>query len=163
MPDGGQCRRPWGWLAALALIAVLTSAPARAYDPEVHQRLTFYAAKILNRCLEESEVASLTPLQVRFIATSNMGLANTNALVRFFRWSYFDVAGRDDRNLLWLVSTRFLDHFDQLVSDLREARTAPDGYRELGRIVSYVQLVSSPSRAVPVYAARFWRWSFSDR
>src|SRR5690606_35359402 len=31
------------------------------------------------------------------------------------------------------------------------------------RIVSYVQLVSAPSRAVPVYAARFWRWSFGDR
>jgi hypothetical protein len=38
-----------------------------------------------------------------------------------------------------------------------------DRYRELGRIVSYIQLVSEPARAIPVYAARFWRWNFRDR
>jgi hypothetical protein len=129
----------------------------------VHQRLTFHAAKVLNRCLEGSDVPALTPLQVRFIATSNMGLANSNLLVRFFRWSYFDMADRDDRQLLWLINTRFLEHFEQVVGEVRSTDDASDRYRELGRIVSYVQLVSSPSRAVPVYAARFWRWSFGDR
>lgn len=163
-PDPFRRRRVAMLLAGvLTLAALLPGAPSLGYEPQVHQRLTFYAAKVLNRCLEDTDVPPLTPLQVRFIATSNMGLANSNALVRFFRWSYFDLAAAEDRSLLWLVNTRFLDHFEELVDGLREARTAPEGYRELGRIVSYVQLVSSPSRAVPVYAARFWRWSFTDR
>jgi hypothetical protein len=150
---------------SLAVLAALLSLPvvAAAYEPQVHQRLTFYAAKVLNRCLDGSDVAPLTPLQVRAIANSNMGLANSNALVRFFRWGYYDVADRRDRKLLWLINTRFLDHFDEVVRDLADAEDEAQRYREFGRIVSYVQLVSSPSRAVPIYTARFWRWSFGDR
>lgn len=148
---------------ALALLLFVWPSLVWCYEPQVHQRLTFYAAKELNRCLEGSSVAPLTPLQVRFVATSNMGLANSNALVRFFRWSYFDSADRDDRQLLWLINTRFLDHFEEVAHEVRSTDHASQRYRELGRVVSYVQLVSSPSRAVPVYTARFWRWSFGDR
>lgn len=151
-------------LALLVLLAgLLGPGAASGYDSQVHQRLTFYAAKLLNRCLEGTAVAPLTPLQVRFVATSNMGLANSNALVRFFRWGYFDVADRDDRHFLWLINTRFLDHFEEVAERVHEADDASERYQELGRIVSYVQLVSAPSRALPVYTARFWRWSFGDR
>ncbi|HEX7038052.1 MAG TPA: hypothetical protein VF210_19960 [Pseudomonadales bacterium] len=155
-------RRRDGLRAALLALALL-AAPSFGYEPQVHQRLTFHAAKILNRCLEGSRIPPLTPLQVRFIATSNMGLANSNFLVRFFRWSYFDMADRDDRQLLWLINTRFLEHFEEVVAQMDDTEDATERYRHLGRIVSYVQLVGSPSRAVPVYAARFWRWSFADR
>lgn len=151
------------WLAVLAVAAMLGSAGVSAYEPQVHQRLTFLAAKLLNRCLEGTPVAPLTPLQARFVATGNMGLANSNALVRFFRWSYFDVADRDDRQFLWLVSTRFLDHFDEVAEQVGNTGDPAERYQQLGRIVSYVQLVSAPSRALPVYTARFWRWSFGDR
>lgn len=144
------------------LLGVVAPVAGLGYEPQVHQRLTFLAAKELNRCLQGSGVAPLTPLQVRFVANSNMGLASTNALVRFFRWSYFDVTG-GNRKVLGLIDTRFLDHFEQVVGELGDTRDPDERYRALGRIVSYVQLVSSPSRAVPVYAARFWRWSFSDR
>lgn len=147
----------------LVLALGLLPMSAAGYDSQVHQRLTFHAAKMLNRCLEGSDVAPLTPLQVRFIATSNMGLANSNAVVRFFRWSYFDVADRDDRSLMWLISTRFLDHFEEVAEEVRDGGDPLERYQSLGRVVSYVQLVSSPSRAVPVYSARFWRWSFGDR
>lgn len=147
----------------LALGLLLLSCSARAYDPEVHQRMTFIAAKTLNRCVEGGDVVPLTPLQVRFIATSNMGLANTNAFVRIFRWSYFDVAERDDRKWLGMVNTRFMDHFDDVAHDMGGVEDDMERYEDLGRIVSYVQLVSAPSRAVPVYTARFWRWSFGDR
>jgi hypothetical protein len=147
----------------MLLLCLMVPTLVCGYEPQVHQRLTFYAAKVLNRCLDGSDVPPLTPLQVRFIATSNMGLANSNALVRFFRWSYFDVADRDDRKLLWLINTRFLNHFEEVTGYARTTRDDTERYRELGRIVSYVQLVSSPSRAVPVYTARWWRWSFGDR
>ncbi len=157
----GALRR---WVGRAMLLAVtLVPGSGFGYEPVVHQRLTFHAAKTLNRCLDGTPLQPLTPLQVRFIANSNMGLANSNFLVRFFRWSYFDVEGGDDRRFLWLINTRFLDHFEQLVDDLGNAGDETDRYRELGRIVSYIQLVSSPSRAVPVYATRFWRGSFGDR
>lgn len=126
------------WLLGLMLVGVLLPRTAWGYDPEVHQRLTFYAAKALNRCLAERSVPGLTPLEVRFIATSNMGLANSNALVRFFRWSYFDVAEHDDRRLLWLINTRFTSHFESSVKALSRSREPSERYRELGRIVSYI-------------------------
>ncbi|MFU8814534.1 MAG: hypothetical protein ACNA7W_04250 [Pseudomonadales bacterium] len=147
--------------AAAALL--LAPALSLGYEPQVHQRLTFFAAKALNRCLEGTEVPPLTPLQVRFIATSNMGLANSNALVRFFRWGYFDAADGGSRKFLWLVNTRFSEHFEQLEGKLQADRDESSQYRKLGRVVSYVQLVSSPPRALPVYSVRFWRWNFSDR
>jgi len=151
--------------AGLGLAALLLLAPTLSfgYDPQVHQRLTFFAAKALNRCLEGGDIPPLTPLQVRFIATSNMGLANSNPLVRFFRWSYFDAADGGSRKFLWLVNTRFSEHFEQLVMQLQNTADEAERYQDLGRIVSYVQLVSSPPRALPVYSARFWRWNFSDR
>ncbi|MEQ8858694.1 MAG: hypothetical protein RIC56_08605 [Pseudomonadales bacterium] len=154
-------RRPL--LLAVTLAGLLGSGAVAGYEPQVHQRLTFFAAKVLNRCVEGSPVAPLTPLQVRFIANGNMGLASSNALIRFFRWSYFDVADRDDRQFLWLISTRFLDDFDAVSERFEANEDAAERYQELGRIVSYVQLVSAPSRALPVYTARFWRWSFGDR
>lgn len=157
--------RPVAARAACWLLAGLVwlAGPAYGYEPEVHQRLTFVAAKTLNRCVEGGDVAPLTPLQVRFIANSNMGLANTNAFVRMFRWGYYDVAGGEDRRFLWVVNTRFLDHFDDVTREVRALEDETERYEELGRIVGYVQLVSAPSRAVPVYTARWWRWSFGDR
>lgn len=151
-------------VVGLCLLAVCAAVPrvAQGYDPEVHQQLTFQAARWVNRCAEGAGVPALTPLEVRLVANSNMGLADTNALVRLFRWSYFDPAGRDDRRWLWLVRTRFTEHFGSLVSELASAQTEVERYRELGRIVSYIQLVSEPARAIPVYAARFWRWNFRD-
>jgi hypothetical protein len=159
-----MARRVRSPLLFCALLAgLLLPHTVLAYDSQRHQRLTFLAAKWLNRCLAETEVPALTPLQVRFVATSNMGLANTNAMVRFFRWSYFDPGDRRDRRFLWLINTRFVDHFETVAKDVRDRTEASQRYQELGRIVSYVQLVSLPSRALPVYTARFWRWSFSDR
>jgi hypothetical protein len=168
MPASLQTRRRFSLAgaSAIALALWLTPLAAAGYDPKVHQRLTFLAAKTLNRCLDGSDVAPLTPLQVRFVATSNMGLANTNPLVRMFRWSYFDAAAGENgsnRKFLGVLNTRFTEHFAQLVDNLNGAADEAERYRDLGRIVSYVQLVSTPTRALPVFSARFWRGSTSDR
>jgi hypothetical protein len=149
--------------ALAGILLLLLPALSFAYDPQVHQRLTFFAAKTLNRCLEGSKVPPVTPLQVRYIATSNVGLANSNTFVRFFRWSYFDAGDSRSRKFLWLVNTRFTEHFEQLVGNLRETPDETERFRELGRIVSYVQLVSTPTRALPVYSTRFWRGTLTDR
>ena len=83
-------RRPTFALAfALAAFALaMTLAPAAsAYESRTHQRLTFLAAKQLNRCLAENSIPHLSPLQVRAIANSNAGLADSNFVARLFRWS----------------------------------------------------------------------------
>ncbi|MEZ5559421.1 MAG: hypothetical protein R3E86_12880 [Pseudomonadales bacterium] len=149
-------------MRALWVALCLGCAAAHGYEADIHQQLTFLAAKQLNRCVEGSNVEPLTPLQVRYIARSNVALADSNLFVRMFRWSYYDPTGRE-RNLLWLISTRFSAHFADLVAGLERAEPEPDGYRELGRIISYVQLVSAPAHAVPVYTGRFWRWNIGDR
>ena len=159
--ERGRRHLPGGFVLVLLLLS--SAPPAIAYEPDVHQRLTFHAAHWLNRCVDGTDVPALTPLEVRMIASGNTGLADTPALVRFLRWSYFDPQRRDDRRWLWMVNTRFTEHFDSLVAGLESADDDAGRYHELGRIVSYIQLVSAPSRALPVYAARFWRWNFSDR
>jgi hypothetical protein len=156
------CGRVAAWCGLLLLCGWLPVA-VRAYEPEVHQRLTFNAAHWLNRCVVGTDVPAITPLEVRMIARSNMGLADTSNFVRLFRWGYFDPAVSDDRRWLWVVNTRFTDHFQSLVASLHEADDEVARYKELGRIVSYIQLVSEPARAIPVYAARFWRGNVRDR
>jgi hypothetical protein len=149
---------------AFALAAALLAATfeAGAYEPEVHQQLTFLAAKQLTRC-GDAGTTQLSPLEVRRIANSNLGMADSNFFVRLFRWTYYDPLEREGTSIAWVLNTRFNDHFRELVRELDEADTTSARLREFGRIVSYIQLATSPARAIPVYAPRFWRWSFSDR
>jgi hypothetical protein len=144
-------------------LLLLVPALASAYDPAVHQKLTFHAAKLFNSCVEETGLERLTPLQVRYIAKANVALADSNFFVRLFRWNYYDRGGQQPRSLLWIISTRIHAQFDGLVEALQTAEDDAARYRELGRIVSYLQVMTSPARVVPVYTGRFWRWSFSDR
>lgn len=148
-------------LASLALS--LSGSSALAYDGKEHQFLTFLAAKQFNRCVEGTEVPPLTPLQVRYIARANSGLADRSMFARMFNWRYYDPAEQSEQRMMWLLDTRFHDHFDELSNRLAASDDPVVAYQDLGRVLSYIQLVSSPSRAVPVYSARFWRLSFSDR
>ncbi len=153
------------WLAVILASAMLCGAASStfAYEPEIHQKLTFIAAKQLNRCLAETELPGLNALQVRIIAKANTRQADTNLFTRMFRWNYYDRSGSGDRDILWVIDTRFDKHFDEVVERLARAETVNDRYRHLGRIVGYVQDVTSPPHAVPVYANRWWRFSLQDR
>lgn len=159
--------RASGWRALRRLLAgaALLGAVAgvQAYEPEAHQQLTFLAAKQLARCLGEDEPVVLTPLEIRRIANSSLGMADSNFWERLFRWTYYDPLEREGNSVAWVVDTRFNDHFRELVRELEAADSQSARLREFGRIVSYIQLATSPPRAVPVFAPRFWRWSFSDR
>ena len=159
-----HCRRVSRLLATVALIGVSVLAlPAQAYDGSVHQFMTFLAAKQFNRCVEGSDIPALTPLQVRYIAKANTGLADRSVFARMFNWRYYDRDDQSEQSLMWIVDTRFHDHFDELSGRLTVVDDPVDAYQDLGRAISYIQLVSSPPRVVPVYVARFWRFSFSDR
>lgn len=145
-----------GWLLLLA-------PHAFSYEGSDHQFLTFLAAKQFNRCVEGSDVPPLTPLEVRYMARANAGLVERSVLARMFNWRYYNRADQAPRSVMWLVETRLHAHFDELADRLREIDDRMAAYQDLGRLLSYVQMVTSPARAVPVYGARFWRFSFADR
>ncbi len=145
------------------MLVGIVALPAHGYEPEIHQKLTFLAAKQLDRCVAGSEVPGLNALQVRIIAKANTRQADANLFVRMFRWNYYDRSGVGDREILWIIDTRFHEHFDQVVRRIGSAEDANDRYRNLGRIVGYVQDVTSPPHAVPVYATRWWRLTLQDR
>ena len=148
---------------ALCVLLAVQAGPSLAYEPAIHQKLTFIAAKQLNRCLAGTEVPGLNALQVRTIAKANTRQADANLFVRLFRWNYYDRSGVGDRDVLWVIDTRFHEHFDEVVERVETAMPAGKHYRDLGRIVGYVQDVTSPPHAVPVYATRWWRLALKDR
>ncbi len=147
----------------LAVLLFLSAQNAAAYDGRVHQFLTFLAAKQFNRCVEDTDLPPLTPLQVRYIARANASLIERSVFARMFNWRYYDSADHAEHRVLWLVDTRFHGHYNELSERLETEEDPVEAYQDLGRLLSYVQMVTAPSRAVPVYTARFWRLSFSDR
>ncbi len=147
----------------VVLVGLFLANPGLSYEGDLHQSFTFVAAKQFNRCAEDTAIPPLTPLQVRYIAKSSVAQADPNLLVRTFRWNYYDRSSESERTAWWLFSTRFHERFEQLLRRLNGARKEGDVYREFGRIASYLQMVTSPPRVVPVFTGRFWRLSFSDR
>ncbi|MDA1074505.1 MAG: hypothetical protein O3A63_07070 [Proteobacteria bacterium] len=147
------------WLAA----SVFFAGYAGAYEAELHQQLTFLAAKQFNRCVADTDIPSLSALQVRYIAKSNVSLSNSSVFARMFRWNYYSPSETENRSILWLMDTRFHDQFNALTEELSAEEESTEQYRLLGRVVGYVQDVTSPAHTVPVYVSRWWRLSLSDR
>jgi len=151
-------------LGLLGLLLVGAAGSARAYEGELHQTLTFVAAKHFNHCVADTDIPRLTPLQVRYMARTNVRQADRTPFARMFNWRYYDRGGQEERSLLWIIDTRFHEHFHALQERL--LRPEPDvarRYSDLGRLVGYVQLVTSPAHVVPVFTGRFWRFSLTDR
>lgn len=155
--------RHHGALLVIMLSAILASNSLHAYDGSDHQFLTFLAAKQFNRCVADTDVPPLTPLQVRYMARANTSLVERSMFARMFNWRFYDRADQAEQSMMWVVDTRFHDHFNELAERLVDVEDPVQAYQDLGRILSYLQLVSSPPKVVPVYSARFWRLSFSDR
>ncbi len=151
------------WLQLLCLTLLGTAQFAVAYESRLHQQLTFLAAKQFNHCVADSEIPMLTPLQVRYMALSNVGLAESNFFVRMFRWGYYDREDQSEHSSLWLIDTRFHEHFNEILARLDKSKEPVRIYQDFGRILGYLQTVTSPAHTVPVYTARFWRLSFADR
>lgn len=147
----------------MLLGALGLSAPLQAYEGRLHQQLTFIAAKHFNQCVTDSDIPRLTPLEVRYIAKTNAAQANRNIFKRMFNWRYYDRGQQAERGFLWVVDTRFHEHFNEVLARLDKAKDTRQRYSNLGRLISYVQVVSSPAHTVPVYTARFWRFNLADR
>ena len=159
----GRKGRPLRMRAVAFCGCLVMISAALGYNGKHHQNLTFLAAKHFNRCVAGTDVPLLTPLQVRYMVRTNVGIAERPVFARMFNWRYYDREDHAERSMLWIVDTRFHEHFNEISRRLEEARGSVEAYQDLGRILSYLQLVSSPAHVVPVYTARFWRFSFADR
>ena len=146
-----------------ALAAAVSSPSALAYEGRIHEQLTFIAARQYNRCAEETHLATLTPLQVRYIAIANASQADAAWWRRMFRWNYYNRGDQSTAKLFWLVETRMHDHYQDTLRRLREARDLSRRFTNLGRIINYVQDATTPAYVVPVYTTRWWRFNVSDR
>ena len=160
MRPGVRALRALRWLVVACAIA---APPASAYEGSLHQELTFIAAKHFNNCAGDASLPRLTPLQVRYIAKANVRQTEANIFRRMTRWNYYDREEQRPRSMLWFIQTRMHQHFNGLVRELDGAEALADRYSGLGRIVNYVQDMTSPAHVVPVFTARWWRWDISDR
>lgn len=151
------------WRCSLFVFGVLVAGSAAAYDGRLHQQLTFIAAKQFNQCVADTDVPRLTPLEVRYIAKTAVAQAERNVFARMFNWRYYDRGREAERSLLWAIDTRFHEHFNEVLVRLDEADDTRQRYSNLGRLVGYIQVVSSPAHSVPVYTGRFWRFSVADK
>ena len=149
-------------ILAISLVAVFPVI-AVAYEGGTNQTLTFLAAKKFNQCTANTDIPKLTPLQVRYIAKTNVGMASRNLFLRVFNWRYYDRGAQEGKSFLWVLDTRFNKHFNEAEKKLLGSEDLKTKYSNLGLLISYIQVVTSPAHAIPVYASRFWRFNSSDR
>ena len=147
----------------VALAACLSTAHVSAYEGDVHQQLTFIAARQYNRCAEDTHLARLTSLQVRYVALANAKQAESPWWQRMFRWDYYDRGDHSAGRVLWLFETRMHDRYRDAIRRLDEARDLSRRFTNLGRVVNHVQDVTTPSQVAPVFTMRWWRFSVADR
>lgn len=148
---------------ACAVAASLCPPVAEAYEGNIHEQLTFLAARQYNRCAEETHLATLTPLQVRYVAIANANQADAAWWRRMFRWNYYNRDDQSTGKIMWMVETRMHNHFGDTLRRLEGARDLSRRFTNLGRVINYLQDATTPASVVPVYTTRWWRFSVSDR
>lgn len=159
-----RLRRCKAILLLTALEALASPTVTLGYEGKIHQQLTFIAARQFNRCVESHpDIQRLSALDTRYIVRANVAQAEASVFVRMFRWSYYNRRDQSNKSSLGFIDTRFHDHFKNLVKNIERAKNRRARLRNLGRVLNYVQDVSSPPHAVPVYTGRWWRLSYGDR
>ena len=144
--------------------SLLFTQSAFAFNKDAHQTLTFIAAKQFNNCAHQDvNIARFSALDTRYIVRANLAQADSNVFTRMFNWTYYNRADQSQKTSWWLIDTRFHDHFESLVDETRWSVDRQRRLKNLGRIISYIQDMSSPPRVVPVYVNRWWRFSVGDR
>jgi hypothetical protein len=140
------------------------AAELHSYDSDIHQQLTFLAAKQYSKCAETQEgLYRPSALDVRYLVRANVAQADAGFFSRMFRWNYYSPNPQDQKDVLWVIETRFQGHYRSLLRQVELGDKAEDRLKAVGRVISYLQDVTSPPRVVPVFTGRWWRFSFSDR
>lgn len=148
---------------ATALLVLASTNPAFAYQSSSHQQLTFSAARHLNACAEQLGIQPLTPLQVRYIAKANVKQASPGFFKSLVRWNYYERNSQLERTAIGVVNTRMHDEFNDVIRAMSREEDMAKKYAQLGRIVSYIQDMTSPAHVVPIFYTRFWRFNITDR
>ena len=148
---------------AISLCFLFLSTQVASYEGDIHQRLTFMAAKQLSLCDRASGDGVMSALDTRYIVRANVAQAESNVFVRMFRWNYYNRDEGREKAALGIIDTRFHAHFNSLASDLAKLYKSEERYKTLGKLLNYIQDVTSPSKVVPVFTNRWWRLSFYDR
>ena len=168
------------WRSFLLFASLLVSSAVQAYPGELHQQLTFLAAKQLSRCdaiwsrsqdreIDHSLVAMpepigrLSALDMRYVVRANVARSKSNFFGRMFRWNYFDVSNESNDTVLGMFDTRFNSRFVTLSDQLLNAPEKRERLEAFGEVLSFLQDVSTPSRVVPVFTGRWWAFSLHDR
>ena len=148
----------------LLIILMGYAAELYGYDSNIHQQLTFLAAKQYSKCAEaQPNLYRPSALDVRYLVRANIAQADAGFFTRMFRWNYYTPDPQDQKDVLWVIETRFQSHYRSLLRQIELGEKAEDRLKAVGRVISYLQDVTSPPRVVPVFTGRWWRFSFSDR
>ncbi len=150
---------PW----VVLLLCIVPSSASFAYKASSHQQLTFSAARHLNACASQLDIPALTPLQVRYIAKANVKQASPGFFKSLVRWNYYEREAQVERTVAGIVNTRMHDEFNDVLGEMSEQKDLSKKYSRLGRIVSYIQDMTSPAHVVPIFYTRFWRFNVNDR
>lgn len=143
-------------------VLLLLAGAAWSYPGEIHQKMTFAAARQFNLCAASVQLPTLTPLQVRYIARSAVKESDSRT-VRAFRWGFYEREEQARKHLLGLVQTRLHERFEKLEAAVGDAEDMLGYYSATGQIMAHVQDMSVPAFVVPIYYNRFWRLSIRDR
>lgn len=143
------------WLLCLA-------GGVHAYNDEIHQQLTFMAARQFNHCVEGTDVPMLKPLEVRYIVKANLREQNLNFFARIGRWHFYDTQ-QAERRTAWFIETRLHERFNEKVVELEAAGDSNEAYAALGSLLNFIQGMTSPVQVVPIFHPRWWRWGASDK
>ncbi len=141
---------------------LLMAGTAQGHNDGIHQRLTFMAARLFNRCVEGTEVPMLKPLEVRYIVKANLREQNRNFFARITRWHFYDEK-QTQRRVVWFIETRLHERFNDRLLEIDAAESSAEEYSALGSLINFIQGVTSPVQVVPIFHPRWWRFGASDK
>ena len=83
------------------------AAELHSYDSDIHQQLTFLAAKQYSKCAETQQgLYRPSALDVRYLVRANVAQADAGFFSRMFRWNYYSPESQGQKDVLWLIETR---------------------------------------------------------
>ena len=148
---------------ALAAVCVMAATTSLSYPGKHHELFTFLAAQRYNQCASSVGLQPLTPLEIRYIAKANSQEADRGIWDRLTKRDYFEMEGQERGGLTGFMETRMTEHFDRLIREMKQAESPREEFRWLGRVVHYIQKLSSPAHVVPIRVTRILRAQFVDR
>ena len=87
------------------------AAELYGYDSNIHQQLTFLAAKQYSKCAEvQPDLYRPSALDVRYLVRANIAQADAGFFTRMFRWNYYTPDPQDQKDVLWVIETLSLIH-----------------------------------------------------